>query len=327
MAPTRVAGQQCRRAKNREVNVRSKFTYALVIASVAALPFFITAHAATPAAAPQPAAGTTGDKGESRFVQLDGMKVHYKNYGKGSEALVFVHGWTCNLAFWSDQIPAFIDRTRVIAVDLPGHGQSDKPNISYTMDLFARAVDAVLKDAGVNRAVIVGHSMGVPVARQFYRKYPKQTLAIVAVDGPLKPFADAKMMETLIASFRGPDYKQVATGFIDGMMGPEVPVALRERVKTSMLSTPQSVAVSAMEGMADPSIWTQDKINVPMLAVLAKSPFWPPDAEAVFRSLVTDLDYQMWDGVTHFLMMEKPKEFNAAVIAFLDKRNLLKKGK
>jgi pimeloyl-ACP methyl ester carboxylesterase len=255
------------------------------------------------------------------------MKVHYKNYGKGSEALVFVHGWTCNLDFWSDQIPAFADRTRVIAVDLPGHGQSDKPNISYTMDLFARAVDAVLKDGGVNRAVLVGHSMGVAVARQFYRKYPKQTLALVMVDGPLRPFGDPKMMETIIGSLRAPNYKETAAGLIDGMMGPEVPASLRERVKTSMLSTPQSVAVSAMEGMADPSIWTEDKVNVPMLAVLAKGPFWPPNTEATFRSLVPDLDYQMWEGVTHFLMMQKPKEFNAAVVAFLDKKNLLKKGK
>jgi pimeloyl-ACP methyl ester carboxylesterase len=82
-----------------------------------------------------------------------------------------------------------------------------------------------------------------------------------------------------------------------------------------------------MEGMADPSIWTEDKVNVPMLAVLAKGPFWPPNTEATFRSLVPDLDYQMWEGVTHFLMMQKPKEFNAAVVAFLDKKNLLKKGK
>jgi pimeloyl-ACP methyl ester carboxylesterase len=296
--------------------------------SLVMLPLFNSVRAASPALVPLPAVGLADDHtGESRFTRLDGMRVHYKNYGKGSEALVFVHGWTCNIDFWRDQIPAFVGRTRVIAIDLPGHGQSDKPNIAYTMELFGRAIDAVLKDGGVNRAVIAGHSMGVPVARQFYRKYPKQTLAIVAVDGPLRPFGDAKMMEQFIAPLKGPNYKEVAARFIDGMMGPEVSAALRDRVKTSMLSAPQNVAVSAMEGMADPSIWTQDKVNVPLLAVLAKSGFWPPDNEAVFRSLVPDLDYQMWDGVTHFLMMEKPAEFNAAVIAFLDKKNLLKKGK
>ncbi len=50
----------------------------------------------------------------------------------------------------------------MITVDLPGHGESDKPQIAYTMDLFARAVEAVMRDAGVDQAVLVGHSMGTP---------------------------------------------------------------------------------------------------------------------------------------------------------------------
>src|SRR6266446_5508540 len=147
--------------------------------------------------------------GESRYAKLDGQRVHYENQGKGHEALVFVHGWTCNLSFWSRQVPAFEGKTRVIAIDLPGHGLSDKPQVNYTMDLFARAVDAVMRDAGVKRGVLVGHSMGTPVARQFYRKYPQKTLAIVIVDGPLRPFGDRAMMDRMIAGFRGLDYREV----------------------------------------------------------------------------------------------------------------------
>ena len=66
---------------------------------------------------------------------------------------------------WHFQVPAFADQARVILIDLPGHGQSDKPKIDYSMDLFARAIDAVLKEAGVEKVVLVGHSMGVAVAR------------------------------------------------------------------------------------------------------------------------------------------------------------------
>ena len=62
-----------------------------------------------------------------------------------------------------------------------------------------------------------------------------------------------------------------------------------------------------------------------MLAVLAKSPFWLADTEQFFRSLAPKLDYQMWEGVSHFLMMEKPKEFNEAVGAFLTRNQLLAK--
>ena len=262
---------------------------------------------------------------ESRFASLDGARISYQSYGKGREALVLVHGWSCSVGYWSDLIPDLSKRSRVIAIDLPGHGQSDKPQLPYTMDLFARAVDAVLKDAGVNRVVLVGHSMGTPVARQFYRKYPHKTLAIVIVDGALRPFGDKKLMDGFIAGFRGPNYKEAGKQMFAGMAGPNLSAELKERIQASFLNTPQHVIVSAMEGMADDSIWGPDKINVPVLAILAKSPFWPADTEQFYRSIAPSLDFQWWDGVGHFIMMEKPKQFNDAVIAFLDKNSLIKK--
>jgi pimeloyl-ACP methyl ester carboxylesterase len=260
---------------------------------------------------------------ESHFAKLDGQRIHYENHGKGREALVFVHGWTCSLNFWSRQVPAFEGKTRIILIDLPGHGQSDKPQVAYTMDLFARAVDAVLRDAGVERAVLAGHSMGTPVIRQFYRKYPQKTLALVIVDGVLRPFVKRDELDKFLAPLRGPGYKQEASKFIDSMFGPNAPAALREEVKNAMLSTPQYVAVSAMEGMFDPAIWTEDKIEVPALAVMTK--FWPPDTEQFFRSVAPKLDYHAMDGVGHFLMMEKPAEFNELLAGFLIKNNLMKK--
>jgi pimeloyl-ACP methyl ester carboxylesterase len=265
--------------------------------------------------------------GESRFTTLDGARIHYVNYGKGTEALVLIHGWTCNLDFWRDQVPDFAKRNRVIAIDLPGHGQSDKPQTSYSMDLFARAVDAVLRDAKVQRAVLVGHSMGTPIARQFYRKYPEKTLAIVIVDGPLRPFGDKAMMDRMSAGFRGPKYREAQTQMFAGMMGPNLSTEAKQQIMASSLNTPQHVLVSAMEGMADPSIWGEDKINVPVLAIMAKNPFFGPDLEVAYRGFAPNLEFQMWEGVGHFLMMDRPQQFNEAVLAFLDKNKLLKSSK
>lgn len=267
--------------------------------------------------------------GESRFTKLSlapktNARIHYVNYGKGSEAIVLIHGWTCNLDNWRDQIPDFAKRSRVIALDLPGHGESDKPQIAYTMDLFARAVEAVMRDAKVKRAVLVGHSMGTPVAREFYRKYPEQTLAIVVVDGALRQFAGKALMDRMIAGFRGPNYKDVVNQMFASMLGPNLSAETKERVKSSSLNTPQHVLVSAMEGMADPAIWGTDKINVPVLAIMAKNPFYPPNLEEQAREVAPNMEFHMWDGVGHFVMMDKPKEFNATVLAFLDKHNLVR---
>lgn len=270
------------------------------------------------------AVSAQANKMESKFVSLDGHRIHYVNVGKGDDALVLIHGWTQNIDSWRDQIPEFAKHYRVVALDLPGHGQSDKPQVNYSMEFFARAVEAVMRDAKVKRAVLVGHSMGTPVARQFYRKYPERTLAIVVVDGSLRAFANKQMMDGLIGSLRGPTYKATLEQMFNGMMGLSLPAEAQHRIRAATLETPQPVLVSAMEGMADPSIWGDDQIKVPVLAILAKNPYYPPDIEQSFRSVAPNIDYQMWEGVGHFLMMEKPKEFNEAVLTYLNKNKLLK---
>ena len=267
---------------------------------------------------------TAAFDGESQFTKLGDIGIHYKSYGKGSEAVVLVHGWSCNLDNWHGQFADLSKRNRVIALDLPGHGKSDKPQIKYSMNLFASAIDAVMRDAKVERAVIVGHSMGTPVARQFYRQYPQKTLGIVIVDGGLRPFGTKEMREQFVAMFRAPNYKETTTPMFAQMMGPTLPAPEKERVLASLANTPQHVLVSAMEDMNQESLYGPDKINVPVFAILAKSPFWLPDTEEFFRSLAPDFEIQWWEGVGHFLSMEKPKQFNDAVIAFLDKKALLK---
>lgn len=259
---------------------------------------------------------------KSRFASFENMKVHYQTSGNGKEALVFVHGWTCNADFWRGQTAAFPNQ-RIIALDLPGHGRSDKPRTDYTMAYFARSIEAVMRDAGVTRAVLVGHSMGTPIVRQFYRLYPEKTLGLVIVDGALRMFAPKEQMEQFIAPMRA-NYKAAATGMIDGMLMPVKDEKIKTEVRTAMLSTPDYVAISAMVGMTDEKLYVKDSIKVPVLAVLAKSPFWAPDTESFLRSLAPNLEFHMMEGVSHFLMMEKPQEFNQTLQAFLAKQKLLK---
>jgi pimeloyl-ACP methyl ester carboxylesterase len=260
----------------------------------------------------------------SRRAAFEGMKVHYKSLGSGTQALVFVHGWTCNLGFWDAQAEAFPGR-RLLFVDLPGHGASDKPEIAYTMDLFARAVEAAMRDAGVERAVLVGHSMGTPVIWRFYRLFPAKTLALVAVDGSFRSYfqnpADAARF---VDRYRGLDYKVVVGAAIDSMMAPGAPSELRRRVKGEMLATPQHVVVSASLGMTDPGAFTPDTIGVPLLAVYAKSPYWTAEYEAYVRKLAPQADFQVMEGVGHFLMMDDPPAFNGRLRSFLDGRGLLR---
>lgn len=251
-------------------------------------------------------------------------KLHYRSWGKGSDALVLVHGWTADMAYFAEQVKHFDGRMRIIAVDLPGHGASDKPETDYTQKLFAESIAKVLDRAKVKRAVLVGHSMGMPVSRQFYRMYPKRTLGIVSLDGAVKAtITDPKMIDGILTALRGPGYLAAATMMVDGMLAQAPDTKYKKQIRDTMLSTPQHVVAGAATGMFDLTLWNDDPIDVPMVIINAKQPMWTADYEAYAHKLIPNLDYVVVDGVSHFLHTEKPAEVNAAIDTFLAKNHLL----
>src|SRR5688572_10156661 len=256
-----------------------------------------------PATAPSEAAPATpaavAPAASSQFATYDGNRVRYESVGSGREAIVLVHGWSGATSVWRFQVPELAKRARVIALDLPGHGASDKPETAYSMDFFAGAVEAVMLDAGVDRAVLVGHSMGTPIIRRFLHHYPDKTLALVAVDGALQNLYSG-MLDPLIAQLRQPGYKDLAGKFI-----------------ASMFPNPGT------EALRDPEIWKDDPIGAPLLVLNAKSPYWTPEYVAYVRKLAPQVDYRVIEGPGHFLMLEKPQEFNAALLDFLARQKLL----
>jgi pimeloyl-ACP methyl ester carboxylesterase len=270
-------------------------------------------------------AQTAAPKAQSRFATLDGVKVHYDNYGGGKQAIVLIHGWTCDATFWQANIPALAAAMRVIAVDLPGHGQSDKPEkFTYSMDAFANAVNAVLTHAKVERAVLVGHSMGVPVVRQFYKSYPAKTLGLVLVDGSLWPMGTKESMKQFFEPLRQPDYLKSMENSVNFLTGGMKDNVIAERVKKTMLSAPQHVIVGAFEGMLEPAMWKEPvKFKVPVLATMAANPMWTKDYEKFVRETAPGIDYQIWLGVSHFLMMDEPNKFNGTVATFLKRSKII----
>ena len=223
---------------------------------------------------------------------------------------------------WRFQVPELARRARVIALDLPGHGASDKPETAYSMDFFAGAIEAVMLDAGVDRAVLVGHSMGTPIIRRFLHHYPGKTLALVAVDGALQNMYSGAL-DPLIAQLKQPGYKELTSKFIASMFPNPGTEALRDATVATAIATPQHVLVASFEGMLDPAIWKDESIRVPLLVLNSKSPYWTPEYVAFVRKLAPQVDYRVIEGPGHFPMLEKPAELNAALLDFLTKQKLL----
>ena len=250
---------------------------------------------------------------------VDGIRIHSSASGKGAKTLVFVHGWTCDDSSWAEQVPELSKHYRVITLDLPGHGRSGTTKDgTLSMDLFARAVEAVRAEAKADKVILVGHSMGTPVIRQYARLYPQHVSALVFVDGvvalgatrpggPPRPQADL---------MRGPQGLKNREAMIRTMFTPATPQPLQRHILEMMLAAPESTAYGAMVATFDPAIWKDDVMTMPVLGVYAdKSALGNREYS---KKLYPSFEYHEIAGTGHFLMMEKPKEFNQLLTTFVE---------
>jgi pimeloyl-ACP methyl ester carboxylesterase len=250
---------------------------------------------------------------QSHFVSVGGNRIHYVTVGRGDHTLVFIHGWACHHGFWREQVAALADRARLVFVDLPGHGYSDKPETDYTMDFFAGAVLAVLRDSKVDKATFIGHSMGGAVICRMYAHAPEKVSALVSVDGLLCRLVGTPAEgRAIVAPFATPHYREHAAGFIRTLFPFPGAEDLCELVTAEMLKTPQPVLLGGMLAMLSPEQpdWKLSQVNVPVLVINARSEWWSADYERYVRSLSPQTDYRIMEGASHFLMLEKPAEFN-----------------
>ena len=266
----------------------------------------------------------------SRFARFNGVGVHYESYGAGGEALVFIHGWACDLTFWRGQ-QALYDHPerRALLIDLPGHGSSDKPHRSYPIEFFARAVEAVMRDAQVERAVLIGHSLGGPIAYAFLREFPEKASALALVDafvsrhmaGPADRAATAAHFAKIARSLQGAAGERNFAERVESCFTPQTPPALRAEIRAKMAATPKYVRIAALSSISSLGPPPDDEtFDLPAIAIQAAEPGTQARFE-LMRSIFPRLQLNIWEGAGHFLMLEDPQRFNAEVEQFLAARS------
>lgn len=268
-----------------------------------------------------PAAAWAKD-GQSRYAGADGVLVHYKSWGQGSP-VILVHGFTLNQSYWSHQVPALAKTHRVVALDLPGHGDSGKPGDAvYSMDFYARAVEAVAQDAGLNHAALVGHSMGLPVIHTVLRRGKLKVDRVAFLDGaimhhPSDPVLRAQndaWMKAMVEGLKSPGYQLVIEQMFQNFTT-KVSAAQKKDLLAQGRAVDQHVAVSTFEHFDDPTVWAPARHQVPALALYA----------AMSQAGVKDWLAQnypkarlvVWDDVDHFLQLSQPERVNKALLGFL----------
>jgi pimeloyl-ACP methyl ester carboxylesterase len=249
---------------------------------------------------------------------VDGIPIHSSVAGKGRTAIL-VHGWTCNDTTWKSQVPELTKKYRVITLDLPGHGQSGSPKDGkLSMDLFARAIEAVRSEAKSDQVVLVGHSMGTPVILYYARLYPQHAAALVFVDGIVSSPQNPSGMLNFANQFAGPDGLKTRESMIRSMFSASTTQEMQKHILSMMLGAPAETAVGAMKAVMDPASWKDMAFTQPVLGLYAEKSK-AADREYI-KTNFPKMDYQEIAGTGHFLMLEKPDEFNRLLKEFLDKQ-------
>lgn len=248
------------------------------------------------------------------FLIRDGVKLHYQEAGTGP-AIVFVHGWCCNLTHFAPQFEHFSEHHRVVSVDLRGHGESAKPTDDYSMPLFADDVAFVCRELGIDRVVAVGHSMGGSVVTAMAARHPDLVQAAVGVDSSLiaSEASQARLMPR-IEAMAGPDYQNAATAMVDSMFLPCDDPARRQTITNGMTSVPQHTMVSAMRANLAQTAETVGTITQPFLLISAG---WVPIDLERLRKTFPNLSFAQTYGSGHFSMLEVPEQVNAIIDRFM----------
>jgi pimeloyl-ACP methyl ester carboxylesterase len=275
---------------------------------------------------------------DGEFTTSDGVKLHYIEAGAG-QPLVMIPGWSQAAIQFKNQIDDLSDSYHVIALDMRGHGDSDKPDHGYRIHRLAKDVYEFLAANDLSDVALLGHSMGCSVIWAYWELFGSERLSkLLLIDqmpmitaNPIwseQEKTDAGALftkDTLydnINALAGADGVKTTEGFITGMFNP---VFSRDEVKWVIeqnLKLPRQYAAALLYDHAT-NDWRDliPRIDIPTLVVGAKgslvgwqSQVWVGQQIPGARTEIFEVD----EGGSHFMFMENPDKFNRIVREFMD---------
>ncbi len=250
----------------------------------------------------------------------DGVRLAFDLTEGRKAPLVLIHGWCCTRAFMAPQFAYFAARGHtVLALDLSGHGESDKPDVAYTFARYCDDVRFMCEALGLERPVLVGHSMGGVVAFELAARLPQWPRALVMIDsGVARPEGTRAAAATAVVQMRGPDARAHLKRMVEqAFFLPTDDAARRAQILEIMCAAPNSVLVSGAEMIRDyDPAPAKGRVVAPALYIAANEPS-PRSDLARLRALLPQVEIGRTVGTGHFCQLEVPDQVNAMIARFL----------
>ncbi|MFM1987255.1 MAG: hypothetical protein RJA99_212 [Pseudomonadota bacterium] len=267
----------------------------------------------------------------------DGVRLNVLEAGRG-RALVMVPGWSQTAAQFRQQLDGLSDRYRVIAIDMRGHGESDKPAHGYRIQRLAKDVHDTLRALDIHDATLLGHSMGCSVLWCYFDLFGAERVGRFAfIDEPpmltSNPAWSAQEAEDAGAIFTpeavtqtmnalaGPEGVATTTGFVGGMVTKAMPGSTLSWMIEENLKLPREHAATLLYNHCHQD-WRDviPRIDVPCLFVGGRTSLVPWKSVQWAASQVKGARLEIFEeaeGGAHFMFEENPAKFNRILAEFI----------
>lgn len=234
--------------------------------------------------------------------------------GRGELPVVLVHSLAGNSTHWSKQLEHLRRTHRAVALDLRGHGRSERPsNGDYTIAALAGDVAAVADTLGLEKFVLVGHSMGGGVALAYAGAHPDRVAGLVLVD----PIGDAKQIppaeaKAYLAGFES-NYDSTSQGYWTSIAGPDS--VIQKRLLADLKATPREAVVQVLRDVMqfDPHP-ALARYQGPTLSIVTPQ----NDMAMSLHRLGKGRPHRIVTGTGHWIQLDKPDELNRMLDEFLE---------
>jgi 4,5:9,10-diseco-3-hydroxy-5,9,17-trioxoandrosta-1(10),2-diene-4-oate hydrolase len=272
---------------------------------------------------------------QDKYITVNGIKVHYWDEGSGDVPIILVHGINSNVTFWQENVFALAKTHRVIAVDLIGFGDTDKPQINYNVAMLAQFLYDFLQSLQLKRYYLVGHSLGSAVSLQFVILFPGLVGKLVLVSPvglthklpwvlrlSALPFVDKLLLHINKKLIAKAVYLYVHN---KSCVTEEF---LQNNYRIAQLPGTQEVLVSLLRQNIDIHGIKKDvvktlmtnlsKLTMPILVIWGKNDklLSVENARAVLQ-LIPQAKLEIFDKCGHVPQLEHPEKFNQLVNDFL----------
>ncbi len=274
--------------------------YMLVTASLAAISVTAIAQA-------------TSAQGSGKYVNGPEGRLFVDDGGSGSTpAVVFIHSFAGSSRHWAAQLAHVRQTRRAVAFDVRGHGRSDPPKSldAYAVDRMAQDLRAVIEALKLEKVVLVGSSMGGPIALAFARSEPSRVAGIMLVGPPGK--TPPEQADNIVSSLEA-DYKPVSTKYLAGLLEGAAPQT-RELITKEFFAFPRDAGIAVIRALfAFDPLAALDAWRGPVLAVTTQHEDQPTD----LHRLKPDLPRKVIANTSHWPHLDKPEAFNRVLDEFL----------